>query len=79
MKKDQKLKQDICIGDNIRKLRKRTGLTQEQVVAMLQTSGCDMSRSTYAKIESGIANIRVSELLALQKIFKAEIKEFFEK
>ena len=33
---EQKIKQDIVIGYNIRKLRKRAGLTQEQTVARLQ-------------------------------------------
>lgn len=77
MEKDQKIKQDISIGKNIRILRKRGGFTQDQVVAILQSNGCDMSRSTYAKIESGIANIRVSELQMLKMIFKAEYKDFF--
>ena len=41
------------IGTNIRKLRERANLTQEQVAAKLQTNGCDITRSAVAKIEVG--------------------------
>ena len=63
----QKIKQDISSGDNIRKLRKQSHLTQEQTVARMQLKGLDISRSSYSQIECGTYNIRVSELIALQK------------
>ena len=43
----QKIKQDISLGDNIRKYRKMAGMTQESVVTQLQLSGSDISRSIY--------------------------------
>ena len=64
----QKIKQDYCIGANLRRLRKQAGLTQERVAAKLQTEGIDMTRDFYAHIEAGDYNIRVSELAALRKI-----------
>ena len=67
----QKIKQDYCIGANLRRLRKQAGLTQERVAAKLQTEGIDMARDFYAHIEAGDYNIRVSELAALRKIFKS--------
>lgn len=67
---DQKVKQDYCIGANLRQLRKQAGLTQEQVAAKLQVAGIDMSRDFYAHIESGDYNVRVSELSALRKIYQ---------
>lgn len=73
----QKIKQDICIGKNIRKLRKASKLTQEQVVTYLQLEGIDISRSIYSQIECGTYNIRVSELLALSRLFKTDINSFF--
>ena len=45
---DQKVKQDYCIGANLRQLRNQAGLTQEQVAAQLQVAGIDMSRDFYA-------------------------------
>lgn len=74
----QKIKQDINIGNNIRKLRKQTGLTQEQVVAHLQLQGHEISRSSYSQIECGTYNIRVSELMDLSKLFHTDFNAFFE-
>lgn len=74
---DQKVKQDFCIGANLRQLRNQAGLTQEQVAARLQVVGIDMSRDFYAHIESGDYNIRVSELSALRQIFQCSYDDIF--
>ena len=74
---DQKVKQDFCIGANLRQLRNQAGLTQEQVAARLQVAGIDMSRDFYAHIESGDYNIRVSELSALRQIFQCSYDDIF--
>lgn len=74
---DQKVKQDYCIGANLRQLRKQAGLTQEQVAAKLQVAGIDMSRDFYAHIESGDYNVRVSELSALRKIYQCSYDDIF--
>ena len=66
------------IGHNIQRLRKSAEMTQDQVVAHLQLLGIEISKSTYAKIETNRMNIKVSELIALCKIFHADISEFFE-
>lgn len=73
----QKLKQDIQIGDNIRKLRRQAKLTQEQVVTHLQLQGMDISRSSYSQIECGTYNIRISELIALADLFQVDFNAFF--
>jgi len=74
---EQKLKQDNPIGKNIRDLRIKSKLTQEQVVAKMQLAGCTLSRSSYAKIETGQCNIRTSELKALKDIFQASWDDLF--
>ncbi len=66
------------LGANIRRCRMERHLTQEQTVAKMQLLGVDISRGTYSQIECGIVNIRVEDLLALQKIFGIEIGEFFD-
>lgn len=73
----QKLRPDMDIGHNIQKLRKATGLTQDQVVAKMQLMGLEISKSTYAKIETNRMNIRISELVALREIFGAAYNDFF--
>lgn len=73
----QKIKQDISIGDTIRSLRKQAGLTQEEVVTHLQLQGISISRSSYSQIECGTYNIRISELVALAKLFEVDFNAFF--
>lgn len=74
----QKIRQDISIVNNIRNLRKKSGFTQEQVIARLQLRGIEISRSSYSQIECGTYNIRVSELIALSELFQTDINSFFQ-
>ena len=60
----QKFKQDLPIGQNLKTLRKKVGLTQAQVAAKLQVAGLDVSRGMYAQMEQGTYNIRISVLVA---------------
>ena len=71
---EQKIKRDISLGKNIKRLRLSCGLTQEQTTARMQVLGCTLSRGAYAKLEAGIQNIRVEELLALKEIFTRNLK-----
>jgi len=73
----QKIRYHIQLGRNIRAFRMKNHLTQEQVAAQMQVRGYKISRETYAKIESGIANIRVEELMALGEILKTDMNGFF--
>lgn len=54
-------------------------LTQEQTIAKLQLLGCSLTRGSYAKIEAGIQNISVQELLAMKEVFHADFEDFFQK
>ena len=74
----QKIRHDMDIGQIIQYLRKKSGLTQDQTIAQLQILGIEISKSTYAKIETNRMNIKISELVALCKIFHANISDFFE-
>ena len=73
-----KLKQDISIGKNLKQIRKRNGLTQEQVAAQLEVRGLPVSTDILAKMEQGKYSVRISVLLALKQIYKVEsFDEFF--
>lgn len=74
----QKLRSDNSFGNNLRKIRKSHGYTQEEIVAKLQLKNIDISRSVYAQIECGTYNIRVSELIALKEIYNISFDEFFD-
>ena len=73
----QKIRPDLDIGRNIQRLRKAAGLTQDQTVAKLQLMGLNISKSTYAKLETNRMNIKVSELVALKIIFDVPFDDFF--
>lgn len=73
----QRIRPDLDIGANIRDLRVSCKLTQDMVIAKMQIMGISISRSTYAKIESNLMNIKVSELVALTYIFNCEFNDFF--
>ncbi|MBP3704094.1 MAG: helix-turn-helix transcriptional regulator [Clostridia bacterium] len=73
-----KIRPDRDIGSNIQKARIGKGLTQDQVVAKLQLMEIEISRSTYAKIETNRINIRTSELIALASIFEVDFNFFFQ-
>lgn len=74
----QKLRPDLDIGHNISALRRAAKLTQDQTVARLQVMGIELSKSTYAKIETNRMNIKVSELVALSRVFDVDFNAFFE-
>ena len=57
-----------AIGQNLRYLREKSGLTQEQLSAKLQVNGCDITRSALAKIEVGQRHLYIDELKQFKKI-----------
>ncbi len=73
----QKIRPDMDIGQNIQILRRKAGFTQDEVIAKMHLMGLNISKSTYAKLETNRMNIRVSELVALSIIFKSDFNEFF--
>ena len=74
---EQKIRRDMNIGDNLKRLRRAAGLSQEKLCARLQLMGCDIQRSTYEKYESGELNVRVSALVALVQIYGCSYDDFF--
>ena len=65
------------IGYNIRRLREKAGLTQEQLSANLQLRGCDITRSAVAKIEVGQRHIYPDEIILLKEILCTTYDELF--
>lgn len=71
------INQDISIGKNLKKLRLRSGLSQEEAAAKLQVMGFTISREIISQMERGQHNIRVSVLLALKQIYNSSFDDFF--
>lgn len=73
----QKLRQDISIGNTLRQMRLDKGYSQNQVIARMQLMGFNISRSIYSQMEQGTYNIRISELAALKEIYGVDYADFF--
>ena len=65
------------IGNNIRILREKAELTQEQLSAKLQVNGCDITRSALAKIEVGQRHLYPDEILLLKQLLKVDYEDIF--
>lgn len=65
------------IGNNIKLLREKADLTQEQLSARLQVNGCDITRSALAKIEVGQRHLYTDEILLLKQILKVDYDDIF--
>ena len=66
------------VGQNIRRLRKAQGMTQEILAAKLQLRGCDITRSAVAKIEVGARHLYPDEIIALREILRVSYEEIFD-
>lgn len=65
------------IGQNIRSLREKAGMTQDQLSAKLQLNGCDITRSAVAKIEVGQRHLYPDEIILIRKILNVSYEEIF--
>ena len=74
---EQKIKKNVAIGDNLKRLRKNNKYSQEKLCAELQLMGCDIGRTTYAKYEYAELNVRADVLCALTKLYDCSFDEFF--
>ncbi|MCL2409385.1 MAG: helix-turn-helix domain-containing protein [Oscillospiraceae bacterium] len=69
---------DLNISENVVRLRKQAGMTQNYVAIQLQVMGLNISRSRLSMIELGRLNVPVGVLVALKVIFKCNYSDFFE-
>ncbi len=69
---------ESTVGNNVRILREKYGITQEQLAAKLQIYGCDITRSAVAKIEVGQRHLYPDEIFLIRKILSVKYDEFFE-
>ena len=74
---EQKIRRDKYIGQNLRRLRDKSGISQEKLCVELQRRNCDIGRSTYEKYELGELNVKVSVLIALKEFYQCEYDDFF--
>lgn len=65
------------LGQQIRCLREKADLTQEQLSAKLQVCGCDITRSALAKIEVGQRHLYPDEIKFIKEILDVSFEEIF--
>lgn len=66
------------IGKNLKKLREKLGFTQEYVATKLQLGGCDVTRSSVAKIEVGQRHVYPDEIIVLKTISNCSYEDIFD-
>ena len=66
------------VGKNIRVLREKAKLTQEQLAAKLQLGGCDITRSAVAKIEVGQRHLYPDEVILIKQILNTDYDKIFD-
>lgn len=71
------LKQDISIGENLRRLRKNAGLSQEKVAAELELMGHSVSREMISQMELGRYSVKIGVLLALKQLYNVSTFDDF--
>ena len=67
-----------AIGNNIRDLREKSKITQEQLATKLQLKGCDITRSAVAKIEVGQRHLYPDEIILIKEILNVSYDEIFD-
>ena len=73
---EQKIKQDsICIGQNIRRIRKEKKIKQTELVLLMQLENVNITREALVKIERGIQHIQASQLRAIKKALNTTYDE----
>ncbi len=66
------------IGKNISALREKAGYTQEQLAAKLQVRGCDITRSSVAKIEVGQRHLYPDEIRLIKEILNVRYDDILD-
>ncbi|MBR6902854.1 MAG: helix-turn-helix transcriptional regulator [Clostridia bacterium] len=71
------VKIEKAVGNNIRILREKANMTQEQLSAKLQVNGCDITRSAIAKIEVGQRHLYPDEIILIKKVLGVTYEDIF--
>ena len=72
---EQKIKQDIRIGANIRRVRKEQGIKPTALVRLLQLEGVEITRESLVKIERGTQHIKASQLRGIRDVLNTTYDE----
>lgn len=65
------------VGQNIRALREKAKITQDELAAQLQIRGCDITKSAVAKIEVGQRHLYPDEIILIKEVLNVSYDEIF--
>ena len=65
------------IGPHLTRIRRRRGLTQEQLAARLQIGESEMTRQVVANIEARRRRVYEDHLRGLVKVLRCDLNELF--
>ncbi len=68
---------ETAVGNHIRAIRERKGMTQDTLSAKLQLCGCDITRSAIAKIEVGQRHLYPDEIILIKEILETDFDSIF--
>ncbi|MFR2772284.1 MAG: helix-turn-helix domain-containing protein [Clostridium sp.] len=74
----QKLKSNNLLGKRIRTLRINSDFHVAELAREMQLRGCDITRETLVKIESGKRHITIKELITLKESLNITYEQIFD-
>ncbi len=66
------------VGKNIERLRKEKGIKQKDMIAKIQSAGCDMNPTSYSKLEGQLRIATDKEIFTIAKILNVTVDSLFE-
>ncbi len=67
-----------AVGANIRILREKAKMTQDELSAKMQVEGCDVTRSALAKIEVGQRHLYPDEIIVIKRVLKVSFDDILQ-
>ncbi len=65
------------IGENVRRLRKQNGMSQQELSVKLELLGVYICRGSISRVEDQTRTVTDIELIAISKVFGVELEELF--
>ena len=65
------------VGKNIERIRKEKGIKQKDMIAKIQSAGCDMNPTSYSKLEGQVRMASDREIYVIARILEVRMEDLF--
>ncbi len=65
------------VGRQVERLRKEKGIKQKDMIAQMQTMGCDMNPTSYSKLEGQLRHVTDRELVTIATLLGVPMEALF--